>query len=164
MAWVNRIVGEGEEAPDQLLSNPRNWRIHPAEQEKALSGVLNEVGVVQRVVVNQHTGFVVDGHLRVAMAIREGVPSIPVTYVWLSDEEEAVVLATFDSITGMAGTDRGKLDELLAEVRDGEVAQGNEDLAGLLALLGASGGGGGRGEGDEDAPPQHRCPECGYEW
>ena len=163
MAWVNRIVGEGEEAPDQLLSNPRNWRIHPAEQEKALSGVLNEVGVVQRVVVNQHTGFVVDGHLRVAMAIREGVPSIPVTYVWLSDEEEAVVLATFDPIGGMAGTDRGKLEELLAEAREGEVAQGNEGLAGLLASLETSGSGGRKGD-DEDAPPQHRCPECGYTW
>ena len=28
-AWRNRIIGTGEEAPDQLLANPANWRIHP---------------------------------------------------------------------------------------------------------------------------------------
>jgi len=27
--WRNRITGSGEEAPDQLLANPANWRIHP---------------------------------------------------------------------------------------------------------------------------------------
>jgi len=27
--WRNRIVGTGEEAPDQLLANPQNWRTHP---------------------------------------------------------------------------------------------------------------------------------------
>ena len=56
------MVGEGAVAPDQLLANPRNWRIHPHEQEKALETVLDKVGWVQRVIVNQRTGFVVDGH------------------------------------------------------------------------------------------------------
>ena len=31
-AWRNRITGSGEEAPDQLLANPANWRIHPKAQ------------------------------------------------------------------------------------------------------------------------------------
>jgi hypothetical protein len=31
--WRNRILGSGEEAPDQLAANPRNWRIHPAAHE-----------------------------------------------------------------------------------------------------------------------------------
>ena len=26
----NGIVGHGEEAPDLLLANPRNWRVHPS--------------------------------------------------------------------------------------------------------------------------------------
>lgn len=26
--WRNRIVGHGEEAPDQLLANPMNFRVH----------------------------------------------------------------------------------------------------------------------------------------
>lgn len=114
-AWRNRIVGHGEEAPDQLLANPRNWRIHSKEQERALAGVLSEVGVVDSVLVNRRTGFVVDGHLRVAMAISQRQPAVPVTYVDLSEEEEALVLATFDPIAAMAEAER---DQLAALLRD----------------------------------------------
>ena len=28
-AWRNRIVGSGDEPPEQLLANPANWRLHP---------------------------------------------------------------------------------------------------------------------------------------
>jgi hypothetical protein len=28
----NRIVGSGEEAPEGLVANPANWRIHPGPQ------------------------------------------------------------------------------------------------------------------------------------
>ncbi len=66
--WTSRIVGSGEEAPDQLLANPANWRIHPKAQQEALAGVLDQVGWVQQVLVNRRTGHVVDGHLRVALA------------------------------------------------------------------------------------------------
>ena len=44
MTWQNRIVGYGEEPPDQLLANPRNWRTHPASQTDALAGVLRTCG------------------------------------------------------------------------------------------------------------------------
>lgn len=118
--WRNRIVGYGEERPDQLLANPRNWRIHPERQQRALAGTLREVGWVTGVIVNRRTGFVVDGHLRVAMAIREGQPTIPVTYVDLSDEEERLVLATLDPVGAMAVTDTEQLASLLAEVSTGD--------------------------------------------
>ena len=36
--WRNRIVGTGEEAPDQLVANPANWRMHPGPQRDALRG------------------------------------------------------------------------------------------------------------------------------
>ena len=42
--WRNRITGSGEEAPDQLLANPANWRIHPKAQQDALAGALDAVG------------------------------------------------------------------------------------------------------------------------
>jgi len=57
--WRNRIVGSGEEAPDQLLVNPGNWRLHPRNQQAALAGALDTVGWVQQILVNQRTGFVV---------------------------------------------------------------------------------------------------------
>lgn len=73
--YRNRIVGSGTENPTQLLANPKNFRIHPATQEAALAGVLNEVGWVSPVLVNRLTGFVIDGHLRVAHAISANEPT-----------------------------------------------------------------------------------------
>jgi len=111
--WVNRITGYGEESPDQLLANPHNHRIHPKRQQDALSGSLDTLGYIQTVIVNKSTGHIVDGHLRVTMALREGQKSIPVTYVDLTAEEEAQALLSLDPIAAMAATDRDKVDELL---------------------------------------------------
>lgn len=108
MTWQNRIVGHGDEDPEQLLANPENWRIHGQMQQQALSSVLEKVGLVQSIVVNRRSGFVVDGHLRVSLALRSGQTSVPVTYVDLSDEEERLILASLDPISAMAGADSEK--------------------------------------------------------
>lgn len=123
----SRIVGHGEEAPDQLLANPANWRIHPKAQQDAMKGILDQVGWVQSVIVNKRTGHLVDGHLRVSLALREDLPTVPVAYVDLSPEEEALVLATLDPLAALAVTDKEKLAELLAEV--------STDSAELTAVL-----------------------------
>lgn len=129
-AWRNRIVGHGEEAPDQLLANPRNWRLHPKQQQDVLGGVLDSVGFVQSIIVNQRSGFVVDGHARVALAISKHQPTVPVVYVELDDHEEALILATLDPISAMAGRD----DELLASlIQDVQIEQG--PVSDLLASL-----------------------------
>ena len=120
--WRNRIIGHGEEAPDQLLANPANWRIHPKPQQDALAGVLDQVGWVQDVIVNQRTGHVIDGHLRVSLAISRQEPSIPVVYVDLDEAEELLILATIDPLSAMAATDREQLDALLREVSTGDAA------------------------------------------
>ncbi len=130
-AWRNRIVRDGYEAPDQLLANPMNWRVHPLHQQEKLEGVLSEVGWIQRVIVNEATGHVIDGHARVGLAISRGEPLVPVLYVDLTLEEERLVLATLDPIGALAGTDRQVLDALLAEVSspDGAVQRLLDDLA-----------------------------------
>lgn len=114
--WTNRIIGSGSEAPEQLLANPRNFRRHPAHQQNALKGVLEQVGWVQDVIVNQRTGFLVDGHLRVELAMRQGQAEIPVKYVDLSPDEEALVLATLDPIGALATADSEALAALLEDV------------------------------------------------
>jgi len=114
--WKNRIVGQGEIDPEQLLANPRNWRIHPEAQQEALQGSLEEVGWVDEVTVNKRTGFVIDGHLRVALALRHNQKKVPVKYVDLSEEEEMLILMTLDPITGMAVMDAEKMQVLINEV------------------------------------------------
>lgn len=133
--WRSRIIGSGEENPDQLLANPRNWRVHPKAQQDALAGVLDEVGWVQQVIVNQRTGHLIDGHLRVTLANRRGEASIPVLYVDLDEGEEALALATLDPLAAMATTDAAKLDELLRDVSTGE-----EAVQAMLAELAANAG------------------------
>ena len=125
--WRNRIVGSGTEAPECLAANPANWRVHPRHQRDALAGSLDTVGWVAQVVVNRQTGFLVDGHARVALALARKEASVPVLYVDLSTDEERLVLATFDPIGALAGTDGERLTALLAEVA--------VDDAGLRALL-----------------------------
>jgi DNA modification methylase len=129
--WRNRIVGHGVERAEDLLANPKNWRIHPGEQQEALAKVLDKVGWVQEVILNQRTGFVLDGHLRAAMAITRG-EQVPVAYVDLDPTEEDLILATFDQITGMAVPDAEKLSELMAGVETEF-----PDLAEMLASLDA---------------------------
>lgn len=114
--WRSRIVKTAEEDPEQLLANPLNWRIHPKHQQDALEGVLDDVGWVQNVIVNERTGHVIDGHLRITLAIREGQPKVPVVYVDLSEEEEQLVLAALDPIADLAVPDVDKLEELLHSV------------------------------------------------
>src|SRR5665811_2389874 len=125
--WRSRIVGMEDVAPDQLLAHPLNWREHPGPQRDALRGSLSEVGWVQNVVVSKRTGHVVDGHARVEEALSKGEPTVPVLYVDLSPEEEALVLATLDPIGAMATRDDARLQELLSGIA--------VDDAALLALL-----------------------------
>lgn len=152
MTWKNRIIGEGDEAPDQLLANPKNARRHPQAQQQALADVLDEVGVVQRVIVNQRTGYVVDGHARIALALRQGQPTIPVVYVDLDEREEALILATLDPISAMATTDAAALDELLRDVHTGSAALQTmlDDLATEAGLYGL---------GKDDGPPVDAEPQ-----
>lgn len=127
----NRIVGSGEEPLDQIQFNPRNWRVHPLNQQNALKGVLEEVGWVQEVIVNKRTGNLIDGHLRCQLAAREGAKTIPVKYVDLSEEEEGLILSTLDPIAAMAATDKAKLDELFAgiETENADVLKMLDDIA-----------------------------------
>lgn len=160
----SRIVGEGEEAPDQLLANPLNWRRHPKWQQDALEGLLREVGWVQRVIVNRTTSHIVDGHLRVELAMRRGEPTVPVLYVDLSEDEERKVLAAIDPIGGLAQTDQTMLDELLnsvtaedaalAEFLDSLKAPVFEDPAPPEDFQ----------QFDEDIKTDFCCPKCGYAW
>ena len=124
--WRNRIVGHDVVDGSTLIANPRNWRIHPDNQRDAMSGVLDEVGWVQQVIVNKRTGCVVDGHLRAELAIARGEP-VPVVYVDLDEEEEAKILASLDPLSTMAVTDSGALEALLMNMETE-----NETLDALL--------------------------------
>ena len=147
--WRSRIVDRGEAAPGDLVANPRNWRGHPPAQRNALAGLLDQVGWVQDVVVNKRTGRLVDGHLRVDLARARGEATVPVVYVDLSEEEEALVLVSLDPLAAMATADPEKLAALLAD------AEANDEaLRAMLTQLGSRAGAAAAGLTDPDAVPE----------
>ena len=125
--YETRIVEHGAENPSTLIANPKNWRLHPPAQEAAMRDALDEIGWVQEVIVNKRTGRLVDGHMRVAMAVKKGAQTVPVSYVDLTEEEEEKVLATLDPLAAMASIDK----EALANLKSGI----DSDRAALSALL-----------------------------
>lgn len=137
--WKNKIVGFGEEDPEQLLAHDENWRIHPAAQQQAMTGVLRELGLIQTVIVNTVTQKVIDGHMRIQIAITEHQPTVPVTYVELTEDEERLALATFDPLGALAVPDPASLTQVLGGIAatdprvtaflDDLYSKTNEDLA-----------------------------------
>lgn len=120
--WENRIIATGEEDPEQLLANPANFRRHPKHQQDALRSVLDSVGWVQDIIVNRTTGHIVDGHLRVELALRHNAETVPVKYVQLSADEESLILATFDPIGAMAVADRDQWAALIETIETDDEA------------------------------------------
>lgn len=120
--WRNRIVRSGWIDPEQLLAHPLNYRIHPKFQTEALKANLDELGQYKPIVVQDGTDVVVDGHARVALALREGKRQIWCDFVDLDNAETNVALATGDPISALAEFDKAKYGELLSETSTGEAA------------------------------------------
>lgn len=114
-----------------LLSHPMNYRIHSQLQSKLVGQSLNTVGWVRHVIVNRTTGLIVDGHLRVALAITAGkTVKVPVDYVELSESEELSALAVLDESAGYVFVDEEKRLHLLTSLED---AKGiGSDVIGFL--------------------------------
>ena len=108
-----------------LRPNPKNWRIHPQEQQDALRGVLAEIGYAAALLARElpdGTLELLDGHLRA-----ETTPDmeVPVLVVELDDGEAAKLLALHDPLAGMAETNDQMFTQLLAEVEtESEAVQG----------------------------------------
>lgn len=114
----------------ELRPHPENWRTRPREQQSALLGVLEEVGIADACIAYEEDGqlILIDGHLR-----QETMPDeiLPVLVLDVNAEEAQKLLLTMNPLAGMATADAGKLDSLLADVQteSDAVRQLLEDLA-----------------------------------
>lgn len=147
MTWKNRIVGYTEEQPEQLLAHYANTNNHTNEQREALKALLEDVGIVQNVIVNDRTGRLVDGHLRIEEAITADLKKIPVTHIDVSEEEETKIILFLDPIARLAYPNQENIELLLETIE-----LDNEPLEALL---------------DKNKKPKKEkkpftCPECGY--
>ena len=131
--WPSKIVGYGEVQTESILANEKNWRVHPKTQTDALASILSEVGIVQNILINKRTSIewppedrnvetLCDGHARSLLALRSGQPTLPVTFVDLTPNEEMLIMSVLDPISALAVADTEKLAALLHDVSSGESA------------------------------------------
>lgn len=160
----NRVTEVRRVRFGDVLAHPHNYRRHPANQRKALEGVVGEVGFasVPLAYYSERNGGALtwlDGHLR-----SEAFPAYEgdVAVLDVDDAEAALLLATLDPLAALATHDAEALDGLLRDVQTGDAAV-QQLLADLAAPLYAPD----FKEYDESVEAEVEyieCPECGHRW
>ena len=123
--YINRIIESVELDPREVVPNKKNWRRHPKHQKEAMDKTLENIGWIQDVIVNKTTGNLIDGHLRLELALKNKERKIPVKFVELTENEEIMALTTFDPLSSMAETNRDALNALIASLQ--KESQDTED-------------------------------------
>jgi len=115
-AWRDRVVGFVKKPANEFLANPLNFRRHPNAQRDIFRGVIADLGFAGAVLENVRTGNLIDGHLRIeeALSVDETAP-IPCIQVDLTEDEERLLLATYDPIGALAVEDAAAYELLLKQ-------------------------------------------------
>lgn len=165
MPWQDRFIRHEIAPAGELLANPFNFRIHTRQQQAALEGSLETLQWIGAVKVNVTTGHIVDGHLRVTLALRKGENTgVPVDYYELTEAEEAQALLSLDPIAAMAATDKEQMETLLRQVNsdDEKVQEYLAELAEREGLSNTSPEFKEYGENIADDIQVCECPTCGH--
>lgn len=155
----NRIIASENVSPKDVKKNVLNFRKHPKKQRDALAATLHQIGWIQDVIVNKRTNTLIDGHLRLQIAIDNKETTIPVKYVDLDEGEEKLALATFDPISALAETEKQTLDALLRELPEALPVEIREMVSSLANIKLD-------GETFAELPISAKpklCPNCGCE-
>lgn len=127
--WRDRVVEMRRVPASELNANPKNWREHPPEQQRAMQGVLEEVGIAGALLARETPDGLelIDGHLRTEM---NDATEWPVLILDVDENEADVLLASVDPIGALAKTNTDQLAALL-----GQIETDNADLDSLLTDL-----------------------------
>ena len=137
MPWADHIVRLERRPVQDLSAHPMNFRKHPEAQRRTMAAALDEVGKVAPLVENlrsEEKGWpagtdpvLIDGHLRMELALERGEDNLPVVVVDLTEHQEQLALATLDPIGAQAEPDK----KLLAALLDAAQPE-SADLTSLL--------------------------------
>lgn len=114
-AYRNRIKALVWLTADQIAPAPKNPRLHPAAQKRALAGVLEELGVLDAVLVWQRPDGLyelLDGHLRTETLGNQTIPALVLDVE--SEAEARRIIATFDRVGELAEWHAETLQEVLS--------------------------------------------------
>ncbi len=129
MNWRDRVVEMRRVPASELNANPKNWREHPPEQQRAMQGVLEEIGIAGALLARETPDGLelIDGHLRTEM---DDGTEWPVLVLDVDENEADVLLASVDPIGALAKTNTDQLASLLDQIKTE-----NADLDSLLNEL-----------------------------
>lgn len=113
MSLKNKIVNFATVNPSELQEHPLNFRVHPKQQIEGMSGILDEIGWLDAIKVNVNTGTIVDGHMRLRIALEKQEEEVPVIYLDLTEEEEKKALLTINPIATFAKENSDKIQQLI---------------------------------------------------
>ena len=166
MSWQDRVKEFRRVPVSELKANPKNWREHPPEQQKAMAGILEEVGIAGALLAREtEYGLeLIDGHLRTEM---NDAAEWPVLILDVDENEADILLASVDPIGAMAKLN----DYALAELLDGfnvesqnlnklfEELRADSEVPTFLPAEESE-----QGHLDELAPKMVKCPKCGVDF
>lgn len=123
MEWKDRVKELRRVPASELKANPKNWREHPADQRKALGGVLEEIGIAGALIARETDDGLelIDGHLRTEM---DDSTEWPVLVLDVNEAEADILLATIDPIGAMASQNNKGLADLIASIETDNAALG----------------------------------------
>lgn len=84
----------------ELIPAPYNPRTSTEKQGKHLMESLKKYGVVEPIVWNKRTGYIVGGHFRVRQLQAMGVTEVPCVVLDLNDEDERELNIRLNANTG----------------------------------------------------------------
>jgi ParB-like nuclease domain len=98
--------------------NPR-LKLKPDDRRyRKLAASLREFGLVEPLIWNELTGYVVGGHTRLAILNEMGVTEVPVSVVRLTPEREKALNVVLNNMEAQGRYDTGKLADLLTELSE----------------------------------------------
>ncbi len=100
--------------PKTLKANEKNWRVHSRRQRQAYQALKSKVSWAGACLMNETTGRLLDGHMRVDEAIKNNEPLVPVLVGSWTEEQENLILQQLDPIGALASTNADALASLAA--------------------------------------------------
>ena len=185
--YRDRVMGLAKLPRERIKRAPKNWRTHNDKQRGALRGLLSDIGIAGTELVwipsdharaqlraaasfeawlSTYDGPVqlIDGHLRHETLLQLQ----PVIVTDLDESEAALLLATFDPVSALAGRDDSLLAELLdlAKPRAKGAVELIEELRAIVKPPPPPDFQPGTEEeqGQLDKVKQIKCPSCGHEF
>ncbi len=108
--------------PKDVATNPENARDHSEEQDAVVSSLVEKYGWVRPLLYNSRLDRLVDGHERLALAIQQNWPLVPVWVVDLDENEEAELILALDESGKMGTWNPSRTQSLIDKAADTSAA------------------------------------------